>query len=107
MDIGTLADLRRSAPAYYVLNADYARAVDPNTPTGKLVSDLQRQKAGYGLVFRYRSPSPWRWLPAPHPDLLGPRLDTPVVSFLRDINPTIEVFERMADVPPRTHSVSR
>ncbi len=33
-------------------------------------------------------------LPGAHPELVGDRLDPHVVSFLRSINPTIEVFER-------------
>jgi hypothetical protein len=93
IDIGTLENLQRWAPAYYVLNADYARAAPPDTPVGQLVAALQQQKAGYRQVLRYRSASSWPWLPVPHPDLVGPRLEMPV-SFLRDINPTIEVFER-------------
>jgi fibro-slime domain-containing protein len=93
IDIGTLENLQRWAPAYYVLNADYARAAPPDTPVGQLIAALQQQKAGYRRVLRYRSPSSWPWLPVPHPDLVGPRLEMPV-SFLRDINPTIEVFER-------------
>jgi fibro-slime domain-containing protein len=95
-DIGTIDDLRREAPAYFVLNADYARAVRAATPLGRLLGGLQDQNVGYRLAFRYRSPPPWPWLPAPHRDLVGPRLetpDTPVLSFLRDINPTIEIYQ--------------
>jgi hypothetical protein len=94
VDIGTLENLKRWTPACFVLNADYARAVDPDTQLGALIGALQRQNAGYRLALRYRSPSPWPWLPAGHPDLIGPRLDAPVLSFLRDINPTIEVYQR-------------
>jgi 4-amino-4-deoxy-L-arabinose transferase-like glycosyltransferase len=94
VDIGTLENLKRWTPACFVLNADYARAVDPNTQLGALIAALQRQNSGYRLAFQYRSPSPWPWLPAPHADLLGPRLDAPVLSFLRDINPTIQVYTR-------------
>jgi hypothetical protein len=61
---------------------------------GRLVAGLQQEKASYRRVFRYRSSSSWPWLPAPHPDLTGPRIEAPV-SFLRDINPTMEVFERI------------
>jgi fibro-slime domain-containing protein len=93
IDIGTLENLQRWAPAYYVLNADYARAAPPDTQVGQLIAALRSQKAGYKQVFRYRSPSSWPWLPFAHPDLVGPRTETPV-SFLRDINPTIEVFQR-------------
>jgi hypothetical protein len=93
IEIGTLDTLRRWTPAYFVLNADYARATPPDTPTGQLIAGLQQEKAGYRRVFRYRSASSWSWLPAAYPDLTGPRVDAPV-SFLRAINPTIEVFER-------------
>ena len=34
LDLGTIEDVQRKAPAYYVLNADYARAVAADTPTG-------------------------------------------------------------------------
>ena len=95
IDIGDVESLQRWTPAYFVLNADYARAVAEDSPIGRLIARLRRQDGDYAFAFRYRSPSPWPWLPAPHADLLGPRLDTPVLSFLRDINPTIEVYERV------------
>jgi hypothetical protein len=94
MDIGTIDDLRREVPADYILNADYARAVPADRPLGELISGLQHETLGYRLVFRYRSPAPWPWLPAPHHDLVGPRLETEVYSVLRDINPTIEIYQR-------------
>jgi fibro-slime domain-containing protein len=94
MDIRTIEDLRENAPAYYVLNADYARAATSDRPPGPLIAGLQQQTLGYRLVFRYRSPAPWPWLPAAHPDLVGPRLEPQVFSVLRDINPTIEIYAR-------------
>jgi hypothetical protein len=94
IDIGTLETLQRWAPAFFVLNADYARSARPDTPTvGQLITGLRQEKRRLPARVRYRSPSSWPWLPAPHPDLTGPRVEAPV-SFLRDINPTIEVFER-------------
>ena len=93
-DLSTVDDLNREAPRYFVLNADYARAVPLDTPTGRMVAGLESQTLGYQLVFRYRSPPPWNWLPWPHRDLVGPRLDMPVVSILRDVNPTMEIFQR-------------
>jgi hypothetical protein len=93
-DIGTIDGLRRRAPAYFILNADYARAVPPDTPIGQLVTGLQHHTLGYRLAFRYRAAPPWPWLPAGHPDLVGPRLEIPALSFLRSINPTIEVYAR-------------
>jgi PA14 domain-containing protein/dolichyl-phosphate-mannose-protein mannosyltransferase len=94
IDIGTVENLNRWRPDYFVLNADYARAVPRETAVGQLVDGMQRQGLGYRLVFRYRAAEPWPWLPAPHPDLVGPRRELPIVSFLRDINPTIEIYER-------------
>jgi 4-amino-4-deoxy-L-arabinose transferase-like glycosyltransferase len=94
VDLGTVDNLQRWAPSYFILNADYARSVDADTPLGHLVSGLQDETLGYRLAFRHRSTAPWSWLPAAHPDLVGPRLDTNVVSILRDINPTIELYVR-------------
>jgi hypothetical protein len=94
LDIGTIDDLRQNAPAAYILNADYARAVPTDTPLGGLIAGLQHETLGYRLVFRYRSPAPWPWLPFPHHDLVGPRLETDVHSVLRDINPTFEIYSR-------------
>jgi hypothetical protein len=93
VDLSTIEDLQRWAPRYFVLNADYARAVPADSPTGRMVAGLQGQTLGYRLAFRYRSPAPWSWLPWTHRDLAGPRLETPVASILRDVNPTIEVFQ--------------
>jgi hypothetical protein len=93
-DISTVEELRRERPAFFVLNADYVRAADPNTEWAWLISGLQHESLGYRLAFRYRRSSPWPWLPAGHPDLVGPRTETLVFSVLRNINPTIEVFER-------------
>jgi hypothetical protein len=93
-DIGTVEELRRERPAYFVLNADYVRAAEPNTEWAGLISGLQHERLGYRLAFRYRRSSPWPWLPAGHPDLVGAREETLVFSVLRNINPTIEVFER-------------
>lgn len=95
VDIGTIEDLRRWGPSYFVVNADYARAVPEDLPVGHLVSGLQHETLGYRLAFRYRSPAPWRWLPGADPDLVGPRLEGASFSFLRDINPTIEIYERV------------
>jgi hypothetical protein len=93
-DVGTIASLRENWPSYYVLNADYARAIPADSPGAELIAGLQHETLGYRLAFRWRTPSPWPWLPGGHPDLVGPRLQGPVLSFLRDINPTIEIYER-------------
>lgn len=93
-DINTVDELRRRRPLFYVLNADYARAERPERPLGQLVIGLKSGSLGYGLVYRYRRASPWPWLPGGHPDLLGLRTETEVFSTLRNINPTIEVYQR-------------
>jgi hypothetical protein len=98
VDLGTIENLRLWAPAYFILNADYARAVDDDRPLGRLVRGLQHETLGYRLRFRYRSAVPWPWLPWAHPDLVGPRLGTNVLSILRNINPTIEVYVREPSV---------
>lgn len=93
-DISTIDDLRAAKPADFILNADYAGAVPAEKPIGQLIAGLQHETLGYRLVFRYRAPAPWPWLPFQDADLVGPRLDTQVYSVLRDINPTIEIYGR-------------
>lgn len=95
IDVDTVDGLRAEAPGFYVLNADYARAVEPQSAAGQLVKGLQDGSLGYALELRYRSPSPWPWLPGEHRDLVGPRRDTNVASMLRYINPTMEIFQRV------------
>jgi hypothetical protein len=97
IDAGTLAELERTKPAYYVLSADYAKAVPRETDWGQLIDALQAGKAGYSLAARVRCPSPWPWLPDAHPELVGPRPIAPggnAISVLRDINPTLEIYVR-------------
>jgi hypothetical protein len=93
-DISTVAQLQQERPAYVVLNADYARAVPPETGWGILIAGLKDGMLGYRLVGRFRRGSPWPWLPGGHPDLVGTRQETVVFSTLRNINPTIEIFRR-------------
>jgi hypothetical protein len=94
-DIGSVEELRRKRPAFYVLNLDYARAVPVDSTTGVLVAGLEQGTLGYRRVLAARRASPWPWLIGAHPDLTGPRLDTRVFSILRNINPTIDVFQRV------------
>jgi len=97
VDIATLTDLDRVRPAYFVLSADYARAVPLDTGWGQLIDGLQTGTAGYALIARVRCPLPWSWLPGLHAELVGPRPIAPggnAVSVLRDINPTLEVYAR-------------
>jgi hypothetical protein len=93
-DIGAIEDLRRERPAFYVLNVDYGRAVPADSSTGALIAGLEQGTLGYRPVLVVRRPSPWPWLIGAHRDLTGPRHETRVFSILRDINPTIEIFER-------------
>jgi hypothetical protein len=97
VDIGTIENLQRWKPDYFVLNADYARAVAADTRPAALVEGLRRETLGYRLAFTYRTPSPWPWLPGAHPDLVGARDGTPVTSFLRNINPSIEIYTRASE----------
>ena len=45
-EIRSIVDLRQASPAYFVLNADYARAVPDNLPDNELVAGLQHQTLG-------------------------------------------------------------
>jgi 4-amino-4-deoxy-L-arabinose transferase-like glycosyltransferase len=100
IDLTTIEQLRRERPRYFILNADYARAVPATTAWGQLGRGLQNGTLGYRRRFEYRTSAPWPWLPGAHPDLVGPRQETLVFSVLRNVNPEIEVFERDADAPP-------
>ena len=93
-DISTIDELRQEHPEYVVLNADYARAVPKETAWGQMIAGLQGGALGYRRVELFRHPSPWPWLPSGHPDLIGARHETIVFSTLRNINPTIEIFQR-------------
>jgi hypothetical protein len=106
MRIESTAELDAQRPAFYVLNADYARAVPADTEWGRLIAALQQGRAGYELAIRYRTPSPWPWLPDAHPDLVGPRaapaegappFEVARYGFfviLRNVAPEIAVFRR-------------
>jgi hypothetical protein len=91
--LSTIAELQEVRPAYYVLNGDYARAEPADTETGKLIAGLHNGQLEYGLVFRYREPVLWPWLPGAPRDLVGDRTEHPITSVLRQINPWYEVFK--------------
>lgn len=80
--------------SYFVLNADYALAERPDSDIGRLIAGLQHGDLGYRLVFRYREPAPWPWLPGAPRDLVGDRRERPISSVLRHINPRYEVFKK-------------
>jgi hypothetical protein len=93
-DISTIDELRQEHPEYVVLNADYAHAVPEETAWGQLIAGLEREGLGYRRVATFRRPSPWPWLPSGHPDLVGTREEKVVFSTLRNINPTIAIFQK-------------
>ena len=92
-NIVTIDDLHMGQPKFFILNVDYTRGENERTALGPVIIGLEKHEVGYTKVFRARTPSPWPWLPGAHPDLVGPRLEPNVVSSLRAINPTIEVFQ--------------
>ncbi len=93
-DVGSVTELERLHPEFYVLNVDYARCMGEDSPIRALVDGLERGTLGYRLVLTARRPSPWPWLVGAHHDLVGARLETRVSTILRNVNPTIEVFQR-------------
>ncbi len=93
-EIRTVDDLKRARPDFFLLNADYARAVPSDRPEAELAAALQHGALGYRLGLRSSEPSPWPWLPSPHPNLVGPRDEVPVLSVLTEVNPTIEIYIR-------------
>jgi hypothetical protein len=96
-EIVTVEELQQEHPEYVVLNADYARAVPRETGWGQMIAALEADAAGYRRIALFRRASPWPWLPSGHPDLVGARQETVVFSTLRNINPTIEIFQRQKE----------
>ncbi len=96
-DIGSVEQLQQKRPAFYVLNVDYARCMAEESPISALVDGLERGTLGYRRVLTARRPSPWPWLPGAHHDLVGARLETRVSTILRNVNPTIDIFQRQRD----------
>ncbi|HEX4348231.1 MAG TPA: PA14 domain-containing protein [Vicinamibacterales bacterium] len=92
-NVVTIDDLHIGQPKFFILNVDYTRGENEHTAIGPVVIGLENHELGYTKVFEWRTPSPWPWLPGAHPDLVGPRLQPTVVSSLRAINPTIEIFQ--------------
>ena len=87
-------ELERSRATYFLLNADYARAMNPSSEPAQLVKGLEDGTLGYLLAVRCRAPAPWPWLPAGHPDLVGSRADLPVFTVFRNVNPTMAIYQR-------------
>ena len=98
-EVTSTQQLRQDHPSYYVLNADYADAEPPDTEIGRLIAGLHHGDLDYILVFRYREPAPWPWLPGAPRDLVGGRKERPITSVLRHINPWYEVFQKAAKAP--------
>ncbi|HEX7138211.1 MAG TPA: glycosyltransferase family 39 protein, partial [Vicinamibacterales bacterium] len=99
-DIGTVDELMRERPRYFILNADYVRAASRDGDFARLAEGVQGGRLGYQLAFRYRRKTPLSLLPGAHPDLVGDRLETSVFSILRNVNPTIEIFQDQQRGPP-------
>jgi len=84
-------------PPLVIVNPDYTVIESPDTPLGQAIAAIRGGRNHYRLAFAARSPNPWPWLPAPNPDLVGDRRNREIVSFLRNINPTIEIYQRAGD----------
>jgi hypothetical protein len=97
VDVPDLAMLDSVRPRFVVLNPDYTLIEPPDTPLGQVIAMLRSGQGSYRLAFTTRAPNPWPWLPGAHSDLVGDRRDPEMLSFLRNINPTIEVYERTPD----------
>ncbi len=93
-EITGVGQLAHDRPTYFVLNADYARAEPADSEIGRLIAGLRSGALGYGMAFQYREPGPWPWLPGAPRDLVGDRVETPITSVLRYVNPQFEVFKR-------------
>ncbi len=94
IDIDSVETLDGARPRFAVVNADYARREDAGSRMAEALRALRSGRALYRPALEARTPSPWPWLPGAHPDLTGDRSDPRATSFLRNINPAIEVFER-------------
>jgi hypothetical protein len=94
-DLCSRSEIGRVRPDYFIINADYAQEVPSDTHPGQLVAGLVDRSLGYRLVLLKRHRAPWPWLPGAHPDLVGPRNEQYVASTLRNINPTIAVYQRI------------
>jgi hypothetical protein len=95
IDVSDVETLDTMRPRFVLLNPDYTLIEPADTPLGQVIALLRSEQDGYRLTFKARASSPWRWLPGAHSDLEGDRRDPQMVSFLRNINPTIEVYERI------------
>jgi hypothetical protein len=83
----------RMQPDFYVLNRDYTLTEPPDSDLGRIIHTVTRG-GGYRLVYGSEDARPMRWLPGGHPDLVGDRRDPEIVSFMRNLSPRIEVYER-------------
>jgi len=81
-------------PRFYILNSDYTMTEPPDSELGRIIGSVRDGTAGYRLVFKVEPSRPLDWLPGGHPDLVGDRRDPEMLSFLRNISPQIEVYER-------------
>ena len=93
-EVYSLEAFGRLRPRFYILNPDYTMTEPPNTELGRIIRSVRDGTGGYRLVFKVEPSRPLDWLPGGHPDLVGDRRDPEMLSFLRNISPRIEVYER-------------
>lgn len=91
-NVASLDQLHKVRPAYVVINADYLSAVSLDTDWGQFAAALRDHRTGCALAAQFRTPLPWSWLPGNRRDLVGPRDETIVLTTLRNINPTIDIY---------------
>jgi hypothetical protein len=84
-------------PRFVLVNPDYTLVEPRDSPLGQVIAMLRSGQGSYRLAFAARTAGAWSWLPGAHKDLVGDRRDLEILSFLRNINPTIEVYERTPD----------
>jgi hypothetical protein len=84
----------RLRPRFFILNPDYTLTEPPDTELGRIIRGVRDGTTRYRLVLEVEPSRPLDWLPGGHPDLVGDRRDPKMLSFLRNISPRIEVYER-------------
>ena len=90
--IETVEDVAATQPKFIVLDTEAVARLPTFHPGRAMRAALLDGRAGYRLALRFRSPSVP--LPGRHPDLGDRRRNTPQMSTLSMINPTMEIFER-------------
>ena len=96
-DVYDRETFERMQPDFYILNRDYTFTEPPESELGRIIHTVTGG-GGYRLVYRSDDARPMRWLPGGHPDLVGDRRDPEMLSFMRNLSPRIEVYERAARI---------